>query len=148
MVKKKSKERRKCRVNSHGVPMMMSVKQHSAIYRVHGGPSVWSACFMCFRAFYDQIICENHTTPKSYPFIQKFWYFQYCFSEKSRKSRMILYMWLQKTYAFDIKKILLAIPELRMFLFKHESTDRKGIFEGHICATQLRERERERRISL
>ena len=34
-----------------------------------------------------------------------------------------------------------------MFLFKHESTDRKGIFEGHICATQLRkrvERERER----
>ena len=101
MVKKKSKERRKCRVNSHGVPMMMSVKQHSAIYRVHGGPSVWSACFMCFRAFYDQIICENHTTPKSYPFIQKFWYFQYCFSEKSRKSRMILYMWLQKTYAFE-----------------------------------------------
>ena len=101
MVKKKSKERRKCRVNSHGVPMMMSVKQHSAIYRVHGGPSVWSACFMCFRAFYDQIICENHTTPKSYPFIQKFWYFQYCFSEKSGKSIMILYKWLQKTYAFE-----------------------------------------------
>ena len=46
-----------------------------------------------------------------------------------------------------MKKILLAIPELRMFLFKHESTDRKGIFEGHICATQLKkrvERERER----
>ena len=104
MVKKKSKERRKCRVNSHGVPMMMSVKQHSAIYRVHGGPSVWSACFMCFRAFYDQIICENHTTPKSYPFIQKFWYFQYCFLEKKvAKSRMILYKWLQKTYAFGRK---------------------------------------------
>ena len=31
-----------------------------------------------------------------------------------------------------------------MFLFKHESTDRKGIFEGHICATQLKKRERER----
>ena len=114
MVKKKSKERRKCRVNSHGVPMMMSVKQHSAIYRVHGGPSVWSACFMCFRAFYDQIICENHTTPKSYPFIQKFWYFQYCFLEKSRKSWMILYKGLQKTYAFE-KKFCWLFPNSECF---------------------------------
>ena len=114
MVKKKSKERRKCRVNSHGVPMMMSVKQHSAIYRVHGEPSVWSACFMCFRAFYDQIICENHTTPKSYPFIQKVLVLSILFSTKNGKSWMILYKWLQKTYAFE-KRFCWLFPKSECF---------------------------------
>ena len=52
-------------------------------------------------------------------------------------------------------EILFTIPEFRMFIFKQESRNRKGIFEGHIQLSaleeeRLRERERERaeRISL
>ena len=55
VVKKKSKERRKCRVNSHGVPAMMSITLKQEIYL-----RWWTFCMICMLYMFSCILRSDN----------------------------------------------------------------------------------------
>ena len=109
MVKKKSKERRKCRVNSHGVPAMMSITLKQEIYLPW-----WTFCMICMLYMFSCILrsdnlWESYNSKKLSICPKVFGTFNIVFYKKWKKLNDPLQVITKKSYASERKFCLLFL---------------------------------------